>query len=112
MELYQLSYTPAIGRQRICCRATKSWSNNCAVALDLCLVAAGVLDGSVDCVDEAHGVWDYLASVLICREAGVVVADLHGRDLAVLDHTARRTPIAGATVQLFDQLLAARQQIR
>ena len=83
-----------------------------AVALDLCLVAAGVLDGYVDTVDEAHGVWDYLASVLICREAGVVVADLHGRELVVMDHTARRTPIAGATAQLFDQLLAARQQIR
>ena len=83
-----------------------------AVALDLCLVAAGVLDGYIDTVDEAHGVWDYLASVMICREAGVEVADLHGRNLAVLDHSARRTPIAGATAQLFDQLLVARQQIR
>ena len=80
-----------------------------AVALDLCLVAAGVLDGYVDCVDEAHGVWDYLASVLICREAGVAVADLHGRELAVLDHAARRTPIAAATPQLFSELSAARR---
>lgn len=79
-----------------------------AVALDLCLVAAGVLDGYVDCVDEAHGVWDYLASVMICREAGAVVADLHGRELAVLDHAARRTPIAASTPQLFTQLTAAR----
>ncbi len=80
-----------------------------AVALDLCLVAAGVLDGYVDCVDEAHGVWDYLASVMICREAGAQVADLHGRELAVLDRAARRTPIAAATPQLFTQLAAARR---
>ncbi len=80
-----------------------------AVALDLCLVAAGVLDGFVDCVEDAHGVWDYLASVLICREAGVEVADLHGRELAVLDRGARRTPVAAATPQLFAQLSAARR---
>ena len=80
-----------------------------AVALDLCLVAAGVLDGYVDCVDEAHGVWDYLASVMICREAGAQAADLLGRDLVVLDHEARRTPIAAATPQLFNQLSAARR---
>ncbi|MEQ1874601.1 MAG: inositol monophosphatase [Ilumatobacteraceae bacterium] len=80
-----------------------------AVALDLCLVADGVLDGYVDCVDEGHGVWDYLASVLICREAGVEVADLHGRELSVLDHSARRTLIAAATPQLFAQLTAARR---
>jgi fructose-1,6-bisphosphatase/inositol monophosphatase family enzyme len=80
-----------------------------AVALDLCLVAAGVLDGYVDCVDEGHGVWDYLASVLICREAGVGVVDLHDRELAVLDHDARRTTIAAATPQLLAQLTAARR---
>ncbi|MCE9622205.1 MAG: inositol monophosphatase [Actinomycetia bacterium] len=81
-----------------------------AVALDLCLVAAGVLDGYVDCVEEAHGVWDYLASVLICREAGVEVADLHARELAVVDHDSRRTPIAAATPQLFAHLSAARRR--
>lgn len=80
-----------------------------AVALDMCLVAAGVLDGYVDCVDSAHGVWDYLASVLICREAGAKVADLHGRELAVFDHAARRTPIVGSTPELFAQLTASRQ---
>ncbi|MBI4882928.1 MAG: inositol monophosphatase [Actinobacteria bacterium] len=80
-----------------------------AVALDLCHVSAGVLDGYVDCVDEAHGVWDYLAAVLVCREAGAEVADLHGRDLVVLDHAARRTPIAAATPDLLAQLTTARR---
>jgi len=80
-----------------------------AVALDLCHVAAGVFDGYVDCVVEAHGVWDYLASVLIVREAGGHVVDLLGRDLVALDHVARRTPIAAATPELLDQLVAARR---
>jgi myo-inositol-1(or 4)-monophosphatase len=79
-----------------------------AVALDLCMVAAGVLDGYVDCVEEAHGVWDYAASVLILREAGAQVVDLYGRDLVVVDHAARRTPIAAATPELLDALVTAR----
>lgn len=82
-----------------------------AVALDLCHVAAGVFDGYVDCVDEAHGVWDYAASVMILREAGAHVVDLLGRDLIVLDHDARRTPIAAATPELLGQLVAARAGI-
>ena len=80
-----------------------------AVALDLCHVAAGVFDGYVDCVVEAHGAWDYLASVMICREAGAHVVDLHGRDLLVLEPSARRTPIAAATPELLAQLLTARR---
>src|SRR5690606_10284076 len=31
-----------------------------AVALDLCAVADGTLDGYVDCSVDAHGPWDYL----------------------------------------------------
>ena len=68
-----------------------------AAALDLCLVASGALDGYVDCAHEAHGGWDYMASTHICREAGAQVIDLHYRDLVVLEHSARRTPIAAAT---------------
>jgi fructose-1,6-bisphosphatase/inositol monophosphatase family enzyme len=79
-----------------------------AVALDLCMVACGVFDGYVDCVADAHGSWDYLASMHICREAGAVVHDLHDRDLVVLEHDGRRTPIAGATPELFTALRDAR----
>jgi fructose-1,6-bisphosphatase/inositol monophosphatase family enzyme len=79
-----------------------------AVALDLCLVASGVLDGYVDCVENAHGAWDYLASAHICQEAGAVVHDLLGRDLVVLDHSARRTPVAAATPALLTTLTQAR----
>ena len=81
-----------------------------AVSLDLCLVAAGVLDGYVDCVTEAHGVWDHAASTLICREAGASIADLWSRDLVPLDHAARRTPVAAATPELLAALLDVRRR--
>ena len=80
-----------------------------AVALDLCMVACGVLDGYVDCVVEAHGVWDYLASALICREAGASIVDLYDRDLVAIHHDERRTPIAAATPQLLAALRTARR---
>jgi myo-inositol-1(or 4)-monophosphatase len=79
-----------------------------AAALDLCAVAEGALDGFVDTSPSAHGVWDYLGGALVCAEAGAVVADALGRDLVVLDHAARRTPVGAATPALFDALLAAR----
>ena len=68
-----------------------------AVALDLCAVAEGRLDGYIDCSPSAHGPWDYLGGMLICREAGAAIEDAAGRDLVVLEHGARRTPVAGAT---------------
>jgi myo-inositol-1(or 4)-monophosphatase len=80
-----------------------------ASALDLCLVAAGTLDGFVDMSPDAHGVWDYLGAALICAEAGVPVVDAAGRDLVVLDHAARRTPVAAATPELLESLLAIRR---
>ncbi len=79
-----------------------------AAALDLCAVAAGILDGYLDCSWDAHGSWDYLGGMLVCREAGAVVADAQGRDLVVLDHDARRTPLAAATPELLVELVAAR----
>jgi myo-inositol-1(or 4)-monophosphatase len=82
-----------------------------AAALDLCLVACGALDGYVDCSVDAHGSWDYLGGLLVCQEAGAVVDDLNGRDLVVLDHAARRTPVAAATPALQADLLAARRDL-
>jgi myo-inositol-1(or 4)-monophosphatase len=80
-----------------------------AVALDLCAVAEGRLDGYLDCSPSAHGPWDYLGGLLICQEAGAAVEDAAGRDLVVLEHSARRTPVAGATAALLAEALAARQ---
>lgn len=82
-----------------------------AVALDLCLVAAGVLDAYVDCIRDAHGAWDYAGGALICREAGAPIADAWDRELYTLTHHARRTPIAAATPQLLGRMVAARRAV-
>jgi myo-inositol-1(or 4)-monophosphatase len=79
-----------------------------AAALDLCAVADGSFDGFLDCSFDAHGIWDYAGAALVCSEAGVPIADARGRDLWTRDHTMRRTPVAGATQDLFDELMVAR----
>jgi myo-inositol-1(or 4)-monophosphatase len=79
-----------------------------AAALDLCAVADGTFDGFLDCSFDAHGIWDYAGAALVCAEAGVPIADARGRDLWVRDHAMRRTPVAGATQDLFDELMVAR----
>lgn len=77
-----------------------------ACALDLCEVAAGRLDGFYDATrPAAHGAWDYLGGLLVCHEAGACVVDAGGAELVVVDHAARRSPIAAATPQLLGQLL-------
>ena len=83
-----------------------------AVALDLCAVAEGVLDGYVDCSPSAHGSWDYAAGLLVCVEAGVSVVDAFDRELVVLGHDDRRTPVAGATAALLGDLVEARRSLR
>lgn len=82
-----------------------------AAALDLCAVADGTLDGFVDCTPNAHGVWDYAGAALVCAEAGVEVVDAFDRPLSVLDHAARRTPVAGATSELGRSLVDARRDM-
>jgi fructose-1,6-bisphosphatase/inositol monophosphatase family enzyme len=80
-----------------------------ALALDLCAVAGGRLDAYVDCSPDAHGAWDYLGGLLICREAGAVVVDAWDRELVTLDHAARRTPVAAATPALLERAVTARR---
>ena len=80
-----------------------------ASALDLCLVAAGVLDGFIDCSVDAHGVWDYAGAMLICAEAGACVVDALDRELLVRDPSLKRTPVAAATAELLAQLLESRR---
>ena len=79
-----------------------------ATALDIASVADGHgLDGSVDFDDDRIGVWDYLAAVMIVREAGGFAADAFGRELVTLDHSARRRPVAATSQRLLDELLVA-----
>ncbi|GBL21552.1 hypothetical protein EMGBS4_16120 [Acidimicrobiaceae bacterium] len=79
-----------------------------AAALDICLVADGVLDAWIDF--NTHGVWDYLASALICQEAGALVVDIRGRDLIVQEHSHRRTPLVAATPALLEIVKQIRDQ--
>lgn len=75
-----------------------------ACALDLCAVADGTLDGYLDATVDSLGPWDYLGALLVCREAGATLLDADGRDLVVLEHGARRIPVAGASRDLAEQL--------
>jgi myo-inositol-1(or 4)-monophosphatase len=80
-----------------------------AAALDLCAVACGQLDAYIDCSNHAHSPWDYLGGMLVCQEAGAVVAEAGGRDLVTLGWTDRRVPVAAATPQLLAEALEARK---
>ena len=79
-----------------------------AAALDICLVATGALDGWIDF--NSHGVWDYLASLLICQEAGVVIEEFQGRDLVVTEYAEKRTPLVASSRDLLDELRLVREQ--
>ena len=66
-----------------------------AAALDLCAVAEGVLDGYAVVGGSQLGSWDYLGGMLICTEAGAVMAEAQGRELLTLEHADRRDPPGG-----------------
>lgn len=78
-----------------------------STALDICSVAAGGLDGYVDLDGGMISVWDYLAAVLIVTEAGGIAAELHGRELLVLDRDARRDPVVASNGELLAELVGA-----
>lgn len=78
-----------------------------AAALDICLVAEGALDGWIDF--NSHGVWDYLASLLICEEAGVAIGEHNDYELLVTEHRDRRTPLVAATPELLSILKELRK---
>ncbi|MEX0769021.1 MAG: inositol monophosphatase family protein [Microthrixaceae bacterium] len=80
-----------------------------ATALDLCSVADGTFDGSMDCTDSKLGPWDYMGALLVLQEVGAYIADAQGRELVVLDPSARRTPVAAGSRELFETLLNNRQ---
>lgn len=79
-----------------------------AAALDICLVATGALDGWIDF--NSHGVWDYLASILVCLEAGVTVEEFQGRDLVVTQYAEKRTPLVASSRELLSELRDVRKQ--
>lgn len=82
-----------------------------ATALDLCAVADGSADATMDCADDALGPWDYLGAALIITEAGGHIGDAFGRDLVALDHSARRVPVSAGTEELFEFVGDARRRM-
>jgi myo-inositol-1(or 4)-monophosphatase len=67
-----------------------------AASLEICLVA----DGSLDVFGVAQGtglnVWDYLAGLLVVREAGAYDADYDGDELVTTDDVLRHPVFAGS----------------
>ncbi len=80
-----------------------------ASAPDICNVACGTTDAWCDMIDGGHGIWDYLASVLILEEAGGAAAEVFDRELCVLDHRVRRSPVVAATPELLGSVLRERR---
>ena len=78
-----------------------------AASLDICAVARGGLDGYIDF--DGLGVWDYLAAILVCEEAGVLVAEAENRNLLVMDADQRRRPVVANSKEMLDSLSRARR---
>ncbi len=74
-----------------------------AASLECCAVAEGTLDAYTVVGRSTLYGWDYLAGLLICREAGAAEAERDGKDLVVRDDTSRR-PILAATGVLAERL--------
>jgi len=94
-----------IGFAALPVRAVGSWQLRAlgSAALELCDVAAGVLDGYLNGAD-LLAPWDYLGGMLACVESGALVVDAQGRDLAVAESDARRQVLAAGTAELLDAL--------
>ena len=79
-----------------------------AAALDISLVGRGGVDGFIDY--DGLSVWDYLAAVLICAEAGAVVAEANDDDLMTVDVSARRRPVIASSPEMLASLMASQRQ--
>ncbi|MFN8050495.1 MAG: inositol monophosphatase family protein [Acidimicrobiales bacterium] len=78
-----------------------------SAAIELCLVADGSLDGYANLDGDAHGSWDYLGAALVLTEAGGVIADRQGRELASLEHAERRSIVAASDRALLTAMMNA-----
>jgi myo-inositol-1(or 4)-monophosphatase len=75
-----------------------------AASLEICLVADGSLDVYAVAQRSTLHPWDYLAGLLVLREAGGVAGDYHGEELEIEVMTARR-PVFCATPELLRFML-------
>ncbi len=74
-----------------------------AASLECCAVAEGVLDAYLVVGHATLFGWDYLAGLLVCREAGAADLERDGRDIVVRDASSRR-PLVAATPALAARL--------
>jgi myo-inositol-1(or 4)-monophosphatase len=75
------------------------WSQNRslgAASLEICLVADGSLDVYGVAQHTGLNVWDYLAGLLIAREAGAFDADYDGEELVTTEDVLRHPVFAGS----------------
>ncbi len=75
------------------------WSQNRslgAASLEICLVADGSLDVFGVAQNTGLNVWDYLAGLLIAREAGAFDADYYDEELVTTDDVVRHPVFAGS----------------
>ena len=75
------------------------WSQNRslgAASLEICLVADGSLDVFGVAQQSGLNVWDYLAGLLIVREAGAFYADYCDEELVTTDDVVRHPVFAGS----------------
>ena len=77
-----------------------------AASLECCLVADGSLDAYLQAGSSRINPWDYLAGMLICREAGAVFIEQDGLEL-VVEEPAERRPIVASTPALASLLVQA-----
>jgi myo-inositol-1(or 4)-monophosphatase len=77
-----------------------------AASLELCYVADGSLDAYTVAQQSTLHPWDYLAGLLIAREAGGVSADYRDEELETCASVVRRPAIA-CTAELLETILRA-----
>jgi myo-inositol-1(or 4)-monophosphatase len=76
-----------------------------AASLECCAVAEGILDAYMVAGRSTLHSWDYLAGLLVCREAGAAAVERDGADLATRGASPRR-PVMAATMRLAERLAA------
>ena len=75
-----------------------------AASLEICLVADGSIDAFTVAQHSTLSPWDYLAGLLISREAGAMSSDYLGDELETSDMVSRR-PIFAATDEILNALV-------
>jgi len=77
-----------------------------SAALECCFVADGSLDAYAVAQHSTLNPWDYLAGLLIVKEAGGAAGDYQGEEL-VTDERVLRHPLFAGSQELLDTLLSA-----